>query len=255
MTDFTRPIIIAGNWKMYKTTEEARAFVKELAPKVGNALSQVFLAVPFTSIKDTADAAKDSRIVIGAQNMNDANEGAFTGEIAARMLLDVGARFVILGHSERRHLFHESNAFINKKVLRALADGIRPILCVGEKLDEREQGNTEQVVKDQLSACLDGVTKDKLNQVILAYEPVWAIGTGLNATPDTAQQMHSFCRRLLADMFGQEIANKVLILYGGSVKPENARTLMLEPDIDGLLVGGASLSVDAFSKIVNFQNM
>lgn len=255
MTDFTRPIIIAGNWKMYKTTEETHAFIKELAPKVANALAQVFLAVPFTSIKDAATEAKETRIVIGGQNMNDADDGAFTGEIAARMLLDVGARFVILGHSERRHLFNETNAFINRKVLRALDDGLRPILCIGEQLPEREQGIFEQVVKDQLSACLEGVTPEKMKQVIIAYEPVWAIGTGLNATPDTAQQMHSFCRRYIADKFGQDVASHTLILYGGSVKPENARTLMLEPDIDGLLVGGASLSADAFSKIVNFQNM
>lgn len=255
MTDFTRPIVIAGNWKMYKTTEEARAFVKELAPKVANALSQVFLAVPFTSIKDAVEAAKDSRIVIGGQNMNDATEGAFTGEIAARMLIDVGARFVIVGHSERRHLFHESDAFINRKVLRALADGLRPILCVGEQLKDREDGKFNEVVKAQLSACLDGVTPEKMRQVIIAYEPVWAIGTGLNATPDAAQDMHRFCRNFIIEKFGHEVADHSLILYGGSVKPENARTLMLEPDIDGLLVGGASLSADAFSKIVNFQNM
>ncbi len=255
MTDFTRPIIIAGNWKMYKTTEEARLFIKELTPKVAESLSQVFLAVPYTTIKDAAEEATGSRITIGSQNMNDASEGAFTGEIAAKMLLDVGARFVILGHSERRTLFNETNAFINRKVLAALKDGLRPLLCVGEQLKDREEKKFQEVVKEQLTACLEGVSSEQMRKVIIAYEPVWAIGTGLNASPDNAQEMHRFCRTFIGDTFGQEVANHALILYGGSVKPENARALMLEPDIDGLLIGGASLSADAFSKIVNFQNL
>jgi len=245
-----RPNIIAGNWKMYKTADEAAAFVKELAPVVAEAASQVYLAVPYTLIRPAADAAEGSRIIIGAQNMNDAEEGAFTGEIAARMLLDAGARFVVLGHSERRRLFGESSAFVNKKVKRALKDGLCPILCVGETDEEREGGSMQQVLERQMKESLEGVAKEQLPGVVLAYEPVWAIGTGKSASPEQAQEAHRHCRKILEEIGGSGAAESVSILYGGSVSPENAVAFMESRDIDGLLVGGASLSVEKFSKII-----
>lgn len=223
-------VIVVGNWKMYKTVSESVEFVKTLAPLIEGSQAEVWLAVPYTAIAPTAEVAEG--IVIGAQNMNDATEGAFTGEIAARMLLDVGARFVVLGHSERRHVFGEGNDFIRRKLERALSSGLRPILCVGETLEEREAGQTEETISRQLK----GVSGD----IVLAYEPVWAIGTDKAATPEMAQEVHSFCRTIL----------DVPILYGGSVKPENAEAIMAQSDIDGLLVGGASLDPKTFASII-----
>jgi triosephosphate isomerase len=180
-------------------------------------------------------------------------EGAFTGEISAAMLLDAGATFVVLGHSERRHVFGEKDDLIKKKVHAALAHGLKPILCVGELIEEREAGKAESVVRRQVSEALGGLTKAQVGQVVIAYEPVWAIGTGKTATPKDADQMHGFIRGVLKDLFGQEIADRMVIQYGGSVKPENVDALMSEPNIDGALVGGASLKVDGFFRIVNFK--
>lgn len=249
----TRSTVIAGNWKMYKTIDEAKVFVENLAPLIEKSEASVYLAVPFTAIYSMAQHVEElgAPIVIGSQNMNDASEGAFTGEIAARMLQEAGAQFVILGHSERRHIFNELDAFINKKVKRALAEKIQPILCIGETLKQREEGAAEAVLKEQILTSLEGVSKEDMHAVILAYEPVWAVGTGKVAHSDDAQAMHDYIRGVIAEKWGKRVSNKLVIQYGGSVKPANAADLLSQPDIDGLLVGGASLSVNSFSKIIN----
>lgn len=243
-----RKLILAGNWKMFKTRGEAKAFVHELAPRIQHAACKIFIAPPFTAIAAAVSSAQGSPIVIGAQNMHDAVDGAFTGEISAGMLQEAGAQFVILGHSERRHLFHESNAFINRKVKRALEAGLLPILCIGETQGERDEGMTEEVLAKQLSEGLQGVDSDKL---ILAYEPVWAIGTGKVATPELAQEAHGFCRKWLEKHRRKQLAELVPILYGGSVKPETIAQLCEMPDIDGALVGGAALDVNSFERMAN----
>ena len=253
MTNVNRPVIIAGNWKMYKTSETALDFIQELIPLVKDA-GLVYLAVPFTMIKPLANKVKDTNIHIGAQNMHDATEGAFTGEIAADMLKEAGAQFVIVGHSERRRLFKEDNAFINKKIKSAFQEQLQPLLCIGESLEDREAENTEAILATQLGECLADIQPEKIASLIIAYEPVWAIGTDHSATPQVAQESHSLIRQFIAKTWGESIAEQARILYGGSVKPENAKELLEQPDIDGLLVGGASLSVDSFSKIVNYQN-
>lgn len=254
MSTKKRAMVIAGNWKMYKTIEEANEFITALLPKVKESRPSIFLSVPFTAINAAAKAAAGSNIVIGAQNMNDVEEGAFTGEIAAKMLLDAGARFVILGHSERRHLFGESDDFINKKVIRAVTEGIVPLLCIGETLEERESGKTEEVLRRQIVSSLSGVTKEQFSNMIIAYEPVWAIGTGRTATTDVAQKTQAFCRSVVTELYGESFAEELVLLYGGSVKPSNARDFMKQEDIDGLLVGGASLDAEKFSAIVNYEN-
>lgn len=254
MTSANRPVIIAGNWKMYKTIEDAVAFIEELKPLIKNSAAKIYLAAPFTAIKSVVDAAKESHLVIGAQNMNDASEGAFTGEIAGKMLKDAGAKFVILGHSERRRLFHETNSLINKKVKRALSDGLQVILCVGETKEEREAEKTHEVLTTQLEEGLSGITSEQAEQIILAYEPVWAIGAIQSASADTAQEAQAFCRKIVSEKWSEKAAEQMVIQYGGSVKPENAKEFLDQPDIDGLLVGGASLSVQDFSKIINCYN-
>lgn len=244
-----RQTIITGNWKMHKTVEEGVAFAKALEEKTAKSKALVYLAVPFTAIRPVAQAA--ARIVVGGQNMNDATEGAFTGEIAAFMLKDAGAKFVLLGHSERRRYFNESNAFINRKVLRAFQEGLQPVLCVGETLEEHQNNQRDDVLFRQLSECLDGVSAEKMATMIIAYEPVWAIGTDLTATPEEAESAHQYIRSLI----DPEVAEAVTIQYGGSVKPKNAKTLLEMPNIDGLLVGGASLNLDFFVEIVNYNTL
>ena len=236
---------------MYKTIEEAVSYVETLSPLVKKSQA-IYLAVPFTAIYPTAQRVKElnARITIGAQNMNDATEGAFTGEIAARMLTDAGAQFVILGHSERRHIFHETNSFSNRKVKQALASNIQPIVCIGETLEERERGAMEETLKSQLLESLDSITAEDLSRVILAYEPVWAIGSGKVAKPDDAQAAHAFCRSIIAEKWDEEAASHLVIQYGGSVQPKSAAGLLTEEDIDGLLVGGASLSPQSFNQII-----
>lgn len=248
----SRQKVICGNWKMYKTLEEAASFVKSLAPLAAESQALVYLAVPFTVIAAAAREAANTSITIGAQNMNDASEGAFTGEIAGKMLKDAGASFVLLGHSERRRYFFETDEFINKKVHRALQDGLQPILCVGETLEEKEAGRTEEILEKQLQDGIGDLESSAASKLMIAYEPVWAIGTGQTATPEIAQNVHLHCRRWLAAKWGEETAESVAILYGGSVKPENISDLMAEPDIDGALVGAASLKLELFSKIVNY---
>jgi len=236
-------VIIAGNWKMYKTNIETADFIKKLKEKGAPPKTKVLLAVPFTAISTAAKEAKGSHIEIGAQNMNDASEGAFTGEVAAKMLLDAGATFVILGHSERRRHFKEDNAFINRKVIRALQEGLKVILCVGESYDERESGKGEEVVAKELEECLKGV--DDTKNLMVAYEPLWAVGTGVNATPQLVEEMHLKIRGLLKE-------KEIPLLYGGSVNPSNAAAYIDEPNIDGLLVGGASLDINTFDQIINY---
>lgn len=247
--------IIAGNWKMYKNIEEAVAFIKALIPSLTDAEVDVWLAVPFTAIAPSKEAAKDANITIGAQNMHDAAEGAFTGEVAATMLLDAGAKFVILGHSERRQIFGEDNAFIHKKVVRALKDGLRPVLCVGETESERDAGKAEEVVKEQIQQALEGILAEEAANVVIAYEPLWAIGTGKNATPAEAEQMHQTIRRIFEEFYSSEVAQATPIIYGGSVKSTNARSLLEQENIDGVLVGGASLSLDSFVEIVHYKRL
>jgi triosephosphate isomerase len=244
-----QPVII-GNWKMYKTIEEAVSFVNKLAPEIKESKAAVYLAVPYTAIKSVVEAVKGTSIVVGGQNMNDATQGAFTGEIAVRMLLDLGAHFVLLGHSERRRFFHEDDAFINRKVDRALTDGLQPILCVGETAEERDQGKTEEVLTRQLKECLNNIDPSRIDSLMIAYEPVWAIGTGKIATTEQAQAMHQFCRHWIQETYGPQASAQLKILYGGSVTPENAAEMLKQADIDGLLVGGASLSVESFSQII-----
>lgn len=249
----TRPVIIAGNWKMYKTIEEAAAFVKTLVPLIEGSKAKVYLSAPFTAIYPTAKLVEELKapVVIGAQNMNDAREGAFTGEVAASMLKNAGARFVILGHSERRQIFGEDDTFINKKVRRALSEGLEPILCVGETLEERENGKAYEVLQKQIEGSLAEVSAEAMSSMILAYEPVWAIGTGKVAKEKDAEDAHHFLRELVQNRWGKEAAQGIKILYGGSVKPDNAANLLVEADVDGLLVGGASLAPESFSRIVN----
>lgn len=254
MPNEQRRQVIAGNWKMYKTIQETESFIKELTPLVSDSEASVFLSVPFTAIHAAAEAAKETNIVIGAQNMNDASEGAFTGEIAAKMLLEAGAKFVIIGHSERRHVFGEDDSFINKKIKRALSDSLTPVFCIGETLEQRDGGSTETILKDQITQGLADVSPEEMSKILIAYEPVWAIGTGKTATPAHAQEVHQYIREAIKDLWDEETAANMVIMYGGSVKPNNARHLMEQSDIDGLLVGGASLSVESFSHIVNFQN-
>lgn len=246
--------LIAGNWKMYKTTAEASAFISKLREQVKTAQRRIFLAVPFTALEGAAVEAKGAPISIGGQNMHDQVEGAFTGEISARMLKSSGAAFVILGHSERRHYFLESDSFIHRKLVCALKENLTPILCIGEQKHERTKGDWEKVLKSQLEAAFQGLTPEQANQVIVAYEPVWAIGTGMTATPAIAQAVHQFVRQWLEHRFGSTISEKVSVIYGGSVKPENIASLMQEKDIDGVLVGGASLDVNSFAQIVNYKD-
>ncbi|HSX10153.1 MAG TPA: triose-phosphate isomerase [Chlamydiales bacterium] len=246
-----KKLFVIGNWKMYKTAREATDYIEALVPVVEDSSVNIYLSVPFTSIAAAAKYAKDTNLVIGAQNMNDAREGAFTGEIAGLMLKEAGAAFVLLGHSERRHVFGETDALIHRKVLRALQDDLQPVLCIGETAKERDAGKTEEVIERQLLSALDGVPKEDAQSLMIAYEPVWAIGTGKTPTPKHIQQAHAFCRKCLEDVVGKKKAGSIPILYGGSVKPENAAEIASEKDVDGLLVGGASLDPETLAEIIH----
>lgn len=246
-----RKKLIAGNWKMNKTPADGAALVTELVAALGKQTDvDVVVCPPFTGLESAAKALDGSTIKLGAQNMHFEANGAFTGEISAPMLRAIFATHVILGHSERRTLFREQDGFINKKVLAALKNQLRPILCVGETLAEREAATTLKVVQTQVEAGLEGVSKEQAATVVIAYEPVWAIGTGKVATTDQAQEVHAFIRGLLVKLFGDAVAQKVRILYGGSMKPANAPELLSQKDIDGGLIGGASLEARSFTDLV-----
>lgn len=248
-----REIIIAGNWKMYKTGAEAVALVTELKKGLDMAdLPTVVVCPPFTALGEVNRIIEDSVIKLGAQNMFWKEEGAYTGEISPRMLIALGCKFVILGHSERRIHFGETDCDINRKIKCALSSGIRPIVCCGERLEERERGEAKAVVEKQIRGVFSGIDQEEMVKCIIAYEPVWAIGTGKTATPGEAEEMHLFIRNLLAGMYSSDVSSSMSILYGGSVKPENIKELMGEEDIDGALVGGASLKPDSFLKIVGY---
>jgi triosephosphate isomerase len=246
-----RQPIIAGNWKMYKTSADAVALIQALKPAVaGIARPEIVICPPFTALPAARAALAGSNLQLGAQNVHWEKEGAFTGEIAPAMLAEHGVRYVIVGHSERRQFFGETDAGVNKRAKAALAHGLRPIVCVGEMLAQREAGQTEAVVTAQVRGSLAGFTKDDILATVIAYEPVWAIGTGKTASPAQAQEVHALIRRLLTELFGADGAGKVRIQYGGSVKPDNAKELLGQPDIDGALVGGASLKAGDFAAIV-----
>ena len=247
-----RPVI-AGNWKMYKTRGEAVAFIEGLKPRMANVTHcDVVVAPPFTALADAAQAAKGSGIGIAAQDVHWDAEGAHTGDISTGMLLDAGCSHVIIGHSERRHDHGETDEEVNRKLKAALAAGLTPIVCVGETLEEREGNQTQQVLQRQFQGGFAGLTPSEFSRIIMAYEPVWAIGTGRTATPEQAQESHAYLRELARAQFGEEQAQGVRILYGGSVKPENIKGLMAQPDLDGALVGGASLKVDSFAGIIDY---
>jgi len=246
-----RKLIIAGNWKMNKTVAEALALVRGLKLELTNVKEvDIVICPPFTALCEVSKAVLDSNLRLGAQNMSENNFGAFTGEIAAGMLKEFSVRYVILGHSERRQFQKESDELISKKALAAHAASLKPIVCVGETLVEREAGQTEKVVETQVRGSLAGLTKSQMEETVLAYEPVWAIGTGKTATTAQAQEVHALIRKLLGSMFDETVARRVRIQYGGSVKPSNARELMGQPDVDGALVGGASLDDRSFADII-----
>jgi triosephosphate isomerase len=250
-----RKPVIAGNWKMYKLVADSVATAISLRPLVANANHcEVIIAPPFTALKSVADRLEGSNVRVAGQDCStEKKHGAHTGEICSDMLKDVGCTHVIIGHSERRQFYHETDAMVNLKAQAALSAGLTVILCVGESLAQRESHNAESVVRGQLEGGLRGLTSSDLARIIIAYEPVWAIGTGHTATPEQAQEMHAFIRRVLAERYSQELADGVRVLYGGSVKPDNIAGLMSKEDVDGALVGGASLEAETFARIVNYN--
>jgi triosephosphate isomerase len=245
-----KPFVVA-NWKMYKTVHEAIVFVKEFRSLVKDVSGiEIAVAPPFTAIHAAAEAARNSNLEIAAQDLHWEKEGAFTGEVSAGMLLEAGAEYVIIGHSERRRLFGETDATVNRKIQAALAVELTPIVCIGETLEERERGGTLDVLDRQIRDGLGATAGEQVRSMAIAYEPVWAIGTGRNATPDQAQEAHAHIRSRLRQWFGAHAADDCRVIYGGSVKPDNIRDLAARPDVDGALVGGASLELRSFHQIV-----
>jgi len=246
-----RTPFIAGNWKMFKNVQEAVFFAKELRSLVKEITNvAIVVAPPFTALHAVAEALRNSNIAVASQNVHWEREGAFTGEVSAVMAREAGAEYAIIGHSERRRLFGETDATVNKKIVAAMAAGLEPIVCVGETLEERERNETLAVLDRQIKDGLDGVTASQLVEFVLAYEPVWAIGTGRNATAAQAQEAHQHIRGRLRQWFGGDAAERCRVIYGGSVKPDNIAELIREPDVDGALVGGASLDVRSFADLV-----
>ena len=247
-----RTPIIAGNWKMNKTPSEAKTLINELKPLVADAACEVVICPPFTDLYAAAEAIKGSNIKLGAQNVHWAASGAFTGEISAAMLREIGVEYVVIGHSERRQYFGETDETVNKRAVFALQNGIKPIICVGESLEQREAGITKKLVSDQTVAALAGISADDAEKVVIAYEPIWAIGTGKTATKEDANDVIIAIRAAVAGVFGQAVADKVRIQYGGSLNPKNASELMAMSDIDGGLIGGASLKAPDFAAVVKY---
>lgn len=249
-----RTPLMAGNWKMHKTVGEAVELVRGLKENLCDVSDrEIVVLPPFTAIAKVAEELQGTNIKWGAQDVFWEDKGAFTGEVSPVMLKDLGCSYCVVGHSERRQYFHETNETVNKKVKALLRHGITPIMCVGEKLEERERGETLKVVENHVMGGLQDLSEEEVLKVVIAYEPVWAIGTGRTATPEDANEVHEFIRELIEKNWSKEVAVKIRILYGGSVKPENVDDLMAMPEIDGTLVGGASLNVDSFSRIVKFE--
>jgi triosephosphate isomerase len=246
-----RKPFIAGNWKMFKTVHETTVYVKELRSLVKDVNDvTIVVAPPFTSVHAASEAARNTTVAVAAQNMSAEREGAFTGEVSAAMIKEAGAEYVIIGHSERRTLFGETDTGVNRKTVAAIAGSLTPIVCIGETLDQREKNQTLEVIDRQIKTGFDGLTGEQVAALVIAYEPVWAIGTGRTATPAQAGDVHAHIRSRLRQWFGAPAADHCVVLYGGSVKPDNIRELMEQPDVDGALVGGASLDVRAFHDII-----
>jgi len=248
--DKKKPPFVAGNWKMHTTVSEARILIGAViaaCPDLPEA--EIVVLPPFTILSEAAKLLRDTPIQLGAQNLFWEDKGAYTGEISGPMLADVGCRYVVVGHSERRQYFGETDALVRKKLLAAIRAGLRPILCIGETLAERETGMTIPRIETQICQCLEGMTAAQFRDVIIAYEPIWAIGTGKTATPDQAEEVHTFIRGELSEKYGKEDASYAILLYGGSVKPANSYALLRERNIDGFLVGGASLEAESFAQI------
>lgn len=248
-----RKKVIAGNWKMNMLPDETIKMIEELAPLVEGAQSEVILCVPFTDLFYALLTAQNTNIKIGAQNMHWEENGAYTGEVSAKMLKSIGVEYVILGHSERRQYFNETDETVNKKLKKAFEVGLNPILCVGETLEEREAGKANEIVTNQIRKAFEGITNVQATKTIIAYEPIWAIGTGKTATAEDANNMICNIRQEMSNLYGQMTAQRVIIQYGGSVKASNCKELFSTSDIDGALVGGASLNADEFAKIVNYD--
>jgi len=246
-----RKSIIAGNWKMNKTIAESLSFVNDVKDRVKNENVDVVICAPFIALKDLVEATKGTNIKIGAQNMHFEESGAYTGEVSAAMLNEIGVDYVIIGHSERRQYFNETNEAVNKKVLKALKEGLLPIVCCGETLEQREAGDTKEHCKEQIQKALKNVPKCDLEKIVIAYEPIWAIGTGKTATSEDANDVISYIRNVVRELYGN-LADNVRIQYGGSVKPSNISEIMAKSDIDGALVGGASLASEDYVNLINF---
>ena len=250
-----RKTIIAGNWKMNKTLSETRAFAEELKPLLGRPKwCEVVLCIPFVNLQAATRLFKDSRVSIAAENCHYESSGAYTGEVSPEMLKDIGVKYVIIGHSERRQYYNETDFTVNKKVKAALEAGLRPIVCVGESLEQRELGVTLELITYQVKCALSGVSAEKMRHVVFAYEPIWAIGTGKTATSAEAQEVCEHIRTIIRKLYGARVARSVTIQYGGSMNAKNAYELLGQPDIDGGLIGGASLKADQFVEIVNAAN-
>ena len=251
MTITNEKPFIAGNWKLNKTVSEALEFISSLKEACqGITAAEIVAIPPLTALYPMSSLIRDSSITLGAQNLFWENHGAYTGEISAPLLLDAGCSYVLIGHSERRQYFGETNETVNKKIKASLSAGLIPIFCMGESLEEREGGKTMEKVESQISEGLVGIENEDSRKIIFAYEPIWAIGTGLTATPDQAEDVHLFIRNILAEKYGNDVSSCAIILYGGSVKPDNTFSLLLEKDINGALVGGASLKADSFAEII-----
>ena len=245
-----RKAVIAGNWKMNKTATEAAKLIDELIPAVKDAACDVVICTPYTSLVTAVEKCKGTNIHVGAENVHFEKSGAFTGEISADMLVDLGVEYVITGHSERRQYFAETDETVNKRTLAALAAGLKVIVCVGENLAQREQGVTEELVRMQTKIALQGVTAEDMKRIVIAYEPVWAIGTGKTATSEQAQEVCAAIRKVLGELYGEAVAKATTVQYGGSMKPANADELLAKPDVDGGLIGGAALNANDFAGIV-----
>ena len=242
--------VIAGNWKMNMLPNEAMVFIENIEPVIKNTKNEVILCVPYTDLFYSLLTAQDTNIKIGAQNMHWEESGAYTGEVSAKMLKSINVEYVIIGHSERRQYFAETDETVNLKIKTAIKDELKPIVCVGETLEQRESGKAEEIITTQTKLALEGIDKNDISKIILAYEPIWAIGTGKTATSEDANNSIKAIRKKVSELYGEQTANEIIILYGGSVKPENAKELFSTSDIDGGLVGGASLKVEDFSKII-----